>query len=46
MQFKCVMIGDKEVGKTSLVKRFIEGEFEEFTQSTIGAAFFSKVVEI
>jgi GTPase SAR1 family protein len=44
--FKVVLIGDKAVGKTSIVKRYIDNTFLEDTESTIGASFFSKVVPI
>ena len=31
------MIGDKSVGKTSIVKRYTENTFSNMTESTIGA---------
>jgi small GTP-binding protein len=40
------MIGDKSVGKTSIVKRYTENTFSTGTESTIGAQFTSKVIEI
>jgi len=40
------MIGDKSVGKTSIVKRYIENTFSIGTESTIGAQFTSKVIEV
>lgn len=42
MEFKVVVLGDKGVGKTSLVLRFIEGYFIAKQQSTIGAFFLTK----
>lgn len=44
--FKVVLIGDKNVGKTSVVRRYIEDVFDTHTEGTIGASFFSKVVQI
>ncbi|CAM9544495.1 unnamed protein product, partial [Phaeothamnion confervicola] len=41
-EFKVVVLGDKGVGKTCLVLRFIEGYFAPKQQSTIGAFFLSK----
>ncbi|KAK2092619.1 Ras- protein Rab-5C, partial [Saguinus oedipus] len=38
-QFKLVLIGESAVGKSSLVVRFIKGQFNEYQESTIGAAF-------
>ena len=44
MEFKVVVLGDKGVGKTSLVLRHIEGHFSSKQQSTIGAFFLTKKV--
>ena len=43
-EFKVVVLGDKGVGKTSLVLRHIEGHFSAQQQSTIGAFFLTKKV--
>lgn len=39
-----VVLGDKGVGKTCLVLRFIEGYFAPKQQSTIGAFFLTKQI--
>ena len=39
-----VLLGESAVGKTSLVLRFGKGQFHEFQESTIGAAFFTQTV--
>lgn len=45
--FKIVIIGDKRVGKSSLIKRFRENTYEEGSLSpTIGIDFHLKDVEI
>ncbi|XP_030332854.1 ras-related protein Rab-5A isoform X2 [Strigops habroptila] len=36
-QFKLVLLGESAVGKSSLVLRFVKGQFHEFQESTIGA---------
>ncbi|XP_042024397.1 ras-related protein RABF2b-like [Salvia splendens] len=41
---KLVLLGDVGAGKSSLVLRFVKGQFVEFQESTIGAAFFSQTV--
>lgn len=46
MTFKIVLVGDKSVGKTCLVKRYTDNQFSLETQSTIGAQFCSKLIEI
>ncbi|PNY00904.1 ras-related protein RHN1-like [Trifolium pratense] len=33
-------------GKTSLVLRFVKGQFSEYQESTIGAAFFTQVLSL
>ncbi|XP_025904705.1 ras-related protein Rab-5B [Nothoprocta perdicaria] len=36
-QFKLVLLGESAVGKSSLVLRFVKGQFHEYQESTIGA---------
>ncbi|XP_055804037.1 ras-related protein RHN1 isoform X2 [Solanum dulcamara] len=43
---KLVLLGDMGAGKSSLVIRFVKGQFLEFQESTIGAAFFSSAVSV
>jgi small GTP-binding protein len=43
-QFKLVLLGESAVGKSSLVLRFVKGQFLEFQESTIGAAFLTQTV--
>ncbi|KAK2864462.1 hypothetical protein Q7C36_003616 [Tachysurus vachellii] len=43
-QFKLVLLGESAVGKSSLVLRFVKGQFHEFQESTIGAAFLTQMV--
>uniref|UniRef100_A0A0D6R1V7 Uncharacterized protein n=1 Tax=Araucaria cunninghamii TaxID=56994 RepID=A0A0D6R1V7_ARACU len=38
---KLVLLGDMGTGKSSLVLRFVKGQFFDYQESTIGAAFFS-----
>lgn len=45
-QFKLVLLGESSVGKSSLVLRFVKGQFHEFQESTIGAAFLTQTVVI
>jgi len=44
--FKVIVFGDGGVGKTTLVKRYLEGYFEETTKMTVGMDFFVKHVEV
>jgi small GTP-binding protein len=44
LEFKVVVLGDKSVGKTSLVLRYIEGTYSNNYQPTIGAFFLTKKV--
>ncbi|CAB4063278.1 KIF3B [Lepeophtheirus salmonis] len=43
-QFKLVLLGESAVGKSSLVLRFVKGQFHEFQESTIGAAFLTQTI--
>merc|ERR1711943_119587 len=45
-QFKLVLLGDSAVGKSSLVLRFVRGQFFEYQESTIGAAFHTQTVAL
>jgi hypothetical protein len=38
-QFKLVLLGDSAVGKSSLVLRFVRGQFFEYQESTIGGMY-------
>ena len=42
VEFKLVVLGDKDVGKTSLVIRYTQGFFENKTTSTVGAFYLTK----
>ena len=44
-EFKVVLLGDRGVGKTCLVLRFIEGLYNARQQSTIGAFFLTKKIK-
>lgn len=43
--YKLVLLGDTSVGKTSLTVRFTRGQFDENQESTIGAAYSTKMIE-
>ncbi|NIM94915.1 MAG: GTP-binding protein [Anaerolineales bacterium] len=43
---KVVVAGDGAVGKTSLIRRYCEGKFEETRIQTIGVDFQTKTVEL
>jgi len=44
LQFKLVLLGEAAVGKSSLVLRFVKGHFQDYQESTIGAAFLTQTV--
>ncbi|CAN6459705.1 unnamed protein product [Victoria cruziana] len=46
IQAKLVLLGDMGTGKTSLVLRFVKGQFFDYQESTIGAAFFSQILSL
>ncbi|XP_052180561.1 ras-related protein RHN1-like isoform X2 [Diospyros lotus] len=46
IQSKLVLLGDMGTGKTSLVLRLVKGQFYDYQESTIGAAFFTHVLSL
>lgn len=36
LQFKLVLLGEASVGKSSLVVRFVKGQYQDFQEPTIG----------
>lgn len=44
--FKLLLVGEPEVGKTSLIKRYVDDFFKEGYQITLGVDFLSKKVNI
>ncbi|XP_052199049.1 ras-related protein RHN1-like isoform X2 [Diospyros lotus] len=46
IQAKLVLLGDMGTGKTSLVLRFVKGQFYDNQEPTIGAAFFTQVLSL
>uniref|UniRef100_A0A7R9TEH4 Uncharacterized protein n=1 Tax=Prasinoderma coloniale TaxID=156133 RepID=A0A7R9TEH4_9VIRI len=46
MQAKLVLLGDMGAGKSSLVLRFCKGQFFDYQESTIGAAFMTQTVSV
>ncbi|CAG8488558.1 16726_t:CDS:2, partial [Cetraspora pellucida] len=45
-QFKLVLLGESAVGKSSLVLRFVKDQFDDYRESTIGAAFLTQTVAL
>jgi len=43
--FKVVLIGDSNVGKTSLLKRFTDSEFEHDAAPTVGVDYATRQIE-
>uniref|UniRef100_A0A8C6HP60 Ras-related protein Rab-5C n=1 Tax=Mus spicilegus TaxID=10103 RepID=A0A8C6HP60_MUSSI len=43
-QLKLVLLGESAVGKSSLVLRFVKGQYHEYQESTIGAAFLTQTI--
>ncbi|MEJ2251120.1 MAG: GTP-binding protein [Candidatus Lokiarchaeota archaeon] len=43
---KVIMLGDPSVGKTSLLARYVDDEFQEEYHATIGANFLIKEIEL
>lgn len=43
---KVVLLGNSSCGKTSIVNRFIYNKFDHYSESTLGASFFTKVLDL
>ncbi|KAH3675826.1 hypothetical protein WICMUC_002472 [Wickerhamomyces mucosus] len=46
VQFKLVLLGESAVGKSSIVHRFVKDSFDDYRESTIGAAFLTQTIEL
>lgn len=45
-QYKVVLLGDFAVGKSSIASRFVQGQFSETHEITIGASFLTQTVRV
>jgi len=43
---KLVLLGESAVGKSSLVLQFVKGQFDDYRESTIGAAFLTQTLPV
>jgi small GTP-binding protein len=46
LTYKLVLLGDAGVGKTAIAVQFVKGQFNEFSESTIGASFMNQTVTL
>lgn len=46
VECKVVLLGDTGCGKSSIVLRFVTGTWERYNESTIGASFLSKMIQV
>jgi len=46
LTFKIVCVGDKDIGKTCLIKRYQDGIFSAHKKMTLGAHFYSNVLDV
>ena len=44
--FKYIIIGNSNTGKTSIVESFINNQYSQTPQNTIGVGFYSKILEL
>ncbi|WEU40376.1 MAG: GTP-binding protein [Candidatus Odinarchaeum yellowstonii] len=44
--FKIILLGDPGVGKTSLIRRFVQNSFEAEYKATIGVDIMAKTVQL
>ena len=45
-QLRFVLVGDSTVGKSSLLKYFVSGEFNNDSQPTVGVDFYVRTMDI
>jgi small GTP-binding protein len=45
-KFKLVLLGDASVGKSCIAVRFVRGDFFEYQEPTIGAAFMTQTIPV
>lgn len=45
-KLKVILLGDSNVGKSSLINRYVNKKFTEGTKITIGNEFYSKPINI
>ncbi|XP_030075862.1 ras-related protein Rab-39B-like [Microcaecilia unicolor] len=45
-QFRLTLLGDSTVGKTSLVKRYTEGQFSSGLPSTVGVEYYIRMLQV
>lgn len=44
--YKCVLLGDASVGKSSLVTRLTQNKFSDYAEATVGAAFAAQTITL
>eukprot|EP01084_Bolivina_argentea_P113779 202715_1 len=45
-EFKLVVLGDTSTGKSSIILRFVRGQFSDYQESSVGAAFLIQTVPV
>lgn len=45
-EFKVIMLGDSNVGKTSIIKRFSANNFDQDVEPTVGASYMTKEMNV
>ena len=44
LNFKILVVGDKGVGKTSLIIRYVKNTFQNQHQNTLGVDYYSRIL--
>lgn len=45
-QFRLILIGDSTVGKSSILRYFTDGKFEDACDPTVGVDFYARLMEV